>query len=453
MANLEFNEFKDILFKQAKKEGFTDFEIYYTKGESFEISVYQNEIDNYSINASKGLGFRGIFNNQMGYSYTEILDEESISLLVNNAKSNALIKDSDEKEIIHAGDAYYEKINCFNEELAKIGEREKIKLALEMEDMTRKTDERVKDINYCGIQSFEGEINIINSKGLDLSHKANGIFAAIVPVIADGDNFKTAMAYKSSRNIGSINIRELTDEAVKKALSYIGAETVKTGIYRVILNSEAALNLLHTYSDIFSADKVQKGMSLLKDKTGKEIGSKVLNIIDDPLYSEGMASTPFDDEGVACYTKDVVKEGRLVTLLHNLKTASKDGVKSTGNAARPSYSSTIDISPSNFYIKPGESDLNVLLKEMQNGLLITELEGLHAGANTISGDFSLAAKGFEVIDGKVLRPVEQITVAGNFYQVMMDLEDVGSDIEFGLPSGRGYFGSPSLLIKKMSVAG
>lgn len=453
MQTMEFGEYKDKLFKAAKNAGFSNFELYYAEGESFRVYIYKKEVDSYSVNVTKGIGFRGVYNGQIGYGYTEILDEESIKLMIENAKSNAIIKDSDDIEEIYQGDNKYENLNYFNEELSELSESKKIELALEMEKLALEKDKRVVDIKYCGIQSFEGSINIVNSKGLDLKHKANGIYAVLIPVVKDGDKTDTSVAFRSSRDINDINAQELADEAVEKALAYIGAGAVKTGTYKVILKNEAAVDLLETYADIFSADKAQKGMSLLRGKIGQSVGSKILNIIDDPLMENGMSSAPFDGEGVACRTKDIIREGQLVTLLHNLKTAKKDGVKSTGNASRPSYSSTIDISPSNFYIKAGKLDFTELLNKMDKGLLITELQGLHSGANTISGDFSLAAKGFEVVNGRISRPIEQVTIAGNFYQLMTDVEDIAKDIKFGFPSGRGCFGSPSLLIKKLSVAG
>jgi PmbA protein len=452
MKTIEFREFKDKLFKAAKEEGFTDYELYYASRESFKVNVYKKEIDSYSVNVTKGLGFRGIYNGRMGYAYTEILDEEAINMLVKNAKTNATIIENDDVEVIYPGDSKYLDINCYNETLPSVDENDKINLALKMEEMALGKDKRVKDIRFCVVQSFEGNINIVNSKGLDLSHRANGVFAVLIPVIQDGDKTNTSVVYRASRDFKDIVASDLADEAVNKALAYIGAEMPETGKYKVILNNEAASDLLETYSIIFSADRVQKGMSLLKDKNGKIIASKALTIIDDPLLENGMTSTPFDGEGVACYTKDIVKEGQLITLLYNLKTALKDGVKTTGNASRPSYSSTVDISPSNFYIKPGEHSLEGLQEKMGNGLLITELQGLHSGANTISGDFSLAAKGFEIKNGKIIRPVEQITVAGNFYRVLEDIEEAGSDLKFGLPSGGGCFGSPSLLIRELSVA-
>lgn len=452
METMEFVNFKDKLFKAAKAEGFTEYEVYYAEGKSFKVNVYNKEIDSYNVNATKGLGFRGIYQDRMGYAYTEILDEKAIIMLVRNAKANAAIIENEDKEVIFQGNGKYSEINCYNEFLDTVSEEQKINLALEMEEMALLKDKRVKDIRYCAVQSFEGNINIANSKGLDLNHRANGVYVVLIPVTEDGEKVNTATAYRATRDFSGIKAPELVDEAVNKALAYIGSGMPETGKYKIILSNEAALDLLETYSSIFSADKVQKGMSLLGSKTGKIIASKVLTIIDDPLLQNGMASTPFDGEGVPCYTKDIIKEGRLITLLYNLKAALKDGVKTTGNASRPSYSSIIDISPSNFYIEPGELELMGLQEKMGDGLLITELEGLHSGANTVSGDFSLAAKGFEIREGKITRPIEQITVAGNFYTLLEDIVEVGSDLKFGLPSGGGCFGSPSILIKELSIA-
>ena len=145
----------------------------------------------------------------------------------------------------------------------------------------------------------------------------------------------------------------------------------------------------------------------------------------------------------------MIENGRLTTLLHNLKTARKAGVKTTGNAAKSGYAGAVNVSPSNFYLKPGEKTQAELLADMGDGLVITEVSGLHAGANPISGDFSLIAQGYTVKDGKKDQPVEQITVAGNFYQLLKNIRAVGSDLTFpGSP-----IGSPSVDVGEIAVAG
>ena len=187
----------------------------------------------------------------------------------------------------------------------------------------------------------------------------------------------------------------------------------------------------------------------IKDKENTMIASEKVTIIDNPLLDNGLSSAPFDDEGVATFTKELVYEGKLNTLLHNLKTAHKQGVKSTGNGFKSSYASPISVSPTNFYIEPGTNSLEEIIKKINKGLIITDFAGLHSGANSITGDFSLAAKGFYIENGTKTKPVEQITVAGNFFALLKDVEEIGNDLKFPMSS----VGSPSILIKELSIAG
>lgn len=446
-------EFRDKLFEAAKKEGFSEYEIYYVSGESFKTTVFEKEVDNYSVNSTRGLSFRGLYNGKMGYAYTEILDEEAILMLIHNARANAQVIENEDKEIIYAGDTNYARVESFNDELTNVSAEQKIKLALDMERLTLEQDPRVKSVKYSGVQSFDESVSIMNSKGLNLTHRLNGAYAVLIPVIKDGDQVNTAVSFRATNRFQELNPGELVKEAVDNAVAYIGAKPVPSGKYRVVLRNDAAADLLEAFSDIFSADRVQKGLSLLKGKVGTAIGSKAVTIIDDPLMKDGLCSMPFDAEGVATCTKEVVREGELVTLLYNLKTAMKDGVKTTGNASKASYASPVGISPTNFCIKPGSKPLDEILRELGDGLYITELQGMHSGANSVSGDFSLAAKGFIITKGVIGRAVEQITIAGNFFKLLMDIEDAGSDLRFGMPSGDGCFGSPALLVRELSVAG
>jgi PmbA protein len=156
---------------------------------------------------------------------------------------------------------------------------------------------------------------------------------------------------------------------------------------------------------------------------------------------------------VATRTKTVIENGKLKTFLHNLKTAKKDGVESTGNASRASFKAPVGISPTNFFIQPGELSYEDMIKRMGDGLIIIDVQGLHSGANPVSGDFSLGAYGYLVEKGQIVRPVEQITVAGNFFTLLETVEEIGSDLKFGRPSPGGYVGSPTLLVRHLSVAG
>lgn len=214
-----------------------------------------------------------------------------------------------------------------------------------------------------------------------------------------------------------------------------------------------AAAFLETFCDVFSSEAAQKGLSLLKGKEGESVAASMVTIYDDPLCEKAVFHSHFDDEGVASQKKTVVAEGVLETLLYNLKTAAKAGKTSTGNAYKASYGSKVTVAPTNFYIQPGEKTLCQLFEQMGKGLYVTDIMGMHAGANSITGDFSLEAKGFLVEDGKKGGPVELFTIAGNFFTLLKDIQEVGSDLQFDMPSGAGQIGSPSLLIGNLAVAG
>ena len=137
--------------------------------------------------------------------------------------------------------------------------------------------------------------------------------------------------------------------------------------------------------------------------------------------------------------------------MHNRKTALVDGVKSTGNASRGGKGQ-LSISPNNFHLENGDLSQQQLFERMENGIYITAIHGLHAGINAISGDFSLMAEGFVIRDGKVAEPVNQITIADNFFDILMKVDTLANDVEYTSPEAM-HIQSPSLLIPDVSVAG
>lgn len=447
-----FSEFKDRLFKEAKKAGFNEYEIYYEGGESLEINAYKKEIERYNLKKTMGISFRGLYNGKMGYAYTEIMDDEAVSLMVEQAKSNAEIIEKEDTEVIYGGSKHYEKFNSYNEKLHNISADEKIKLALKLEEEIYKSSDKVINTEECSINTQETETRIINSKGLDLRTKSNAVIIAAVPIVQQGENVNNGIEFSIENDMNKVDINKIAKDSVEDGLAKFGASSVKSGKYRVIFRNSASAMMLLTFAGIFSADNAQKGLSLLKGKVGENIGSSALTIVDDPFVQGSLFSTPFDAEGVAAYRKNVVEKGQLKTLLHNLKTAAKDGVKSTGNASKSSYASPIEVAPTNLCIEPGTKSYEELVKTLGSGVIITDVEGTHAGANAVSGDFSLSSKGFLVEGGKIVRPVEQITVAGNYYELMKNVEEAASDVKMSFPMNFICY-SPSILIKELSIAG
>jgi PmbA protein len=446
------NDFAEKVLTFGESKGLKDMEIYYDCSSELSVKTYLGNIDSFSVSNSEGVSFRALHNGKMGYAYTEKVDESSIPFLVEEAMQNAIIIDSDDKENIYVGADTYKKIDNYNPALDEVTEEQKIQLALDLEKEASSLDNRIQSIQYCVYGDVAGETKIINSKGLSLSSKSNIAFAYVGVVAKDGDDLKTGMAYKATNDFSKIDPKSIAQEAVEEAISMLGAESVQSGNYPIILRNNAACDLLESFSDVFSAENVQKNLSLLKGKIGEQIASGSLNIIDNPHMENGFASNPFDGEGYPTQFKKVIENGILKTYLHNQKTAEKDGVSSTGNASRGSYKSTIGISPSNFFVENGTCTIDEMVKSIDNGLLLIELQGLHSGLNSVSGDFSLSCFGYLIENGKKSKPVNQITVSGNFFDMIKSIEMIGNDLRFGLPAG-SYFGAPSLKISELSIAG
>lgn len=449
---MNMNSLIEKIFLLGKEQGMKDMEVYYSGGNSLSLKVFEKELDGYSLSESEGLSLRGVYNGKMGYSYTEKVDESSIDLLVKGAIENAQVIDSDDEEVIFQGSKEYKKVNNYNENLQNVLEVDKIQFVKALEEEAFNQDKRIVSVENCVYGDGYGETIISNTKGLYLHDKSNIAYTYIVVVARDGEDIKTGLAYRTGNDFSKFNPKEIAGEAVKEAISMLGASSIKSGDYTILLRNNAAADLLEAFAGIFSAESVQKDLSLLKGKLNKKIGSDKFNLIDDPFMVKGLASQSFDGEGVACKYKKVIDKGVLKTYLYNLKTAKKDGVETTGNASKGSYKSSIDISPTNFYVEKGSKTYEELLSSIDKGILITELQGLHSGLNSISGDFSLAALGYEIEGGKIKRPIEQITVAGNYFEMLKNIEEVGTDLKFSLPGG-AYIGSPSLKIKKLAVAG
>ncbi len=453
---MDRREFIAKLFERARQKApdAADFacEVCAASDESFEVQIKDGEIYQYNVSDGGGLGFRVLVNGRMGYASTQILDEEAIDLLADGALENAALVESKDRQFLFGGSESYPELKLYEPKLEALSAAEKIEMARTLEKLTLAQDARIEQVEDCAVFSSSEEMLLTNTRGLDVSSKGNLMGAYVSAIARDGDRVNTGFKMAFSMDPDAIDLEKLAKAAAREALDGLEASQAESGEYRVLLRSDVAATLLSTFSGVFSAENAQRGLSRLKGREGEMIADACVTIMDDPHRAGSAASTPFDGEGVATRAKAVVENGRLNTLLHNLKTANKDGVSTTANASRPGYAAPVGVAPTNFYFKPMDVDLEGMIEKVGDGLLITEMQGMHAGANPITGDFSLAAKGFRVRGGARAEAVAQITIAGNFYDVLKNVEAVGGDLEFLSPSV-SCFGSPSLLVKKLSVAG
>ena len=225
----------------------------------------------------------------------------------------------------------------------------------------------------------------------------------------------------------------------------LGARKVSTQKVPVVFEPRTARSLLGDLFDAVDGGAIYKHASYLAGKIGEKIASENITVIDDATIPGLFGTSPFDDEGVASRRTVVIERGVLKNYLLNTYTARKLNMKTTGNAAR-GITGDAGIGPGNFFMEAGTRTPEEIISSIPNGLYVTELIG--GGANTVTGDYSSGAAGLWIEDGKLTYPVSEITIAGNMKQMLLDLEQVGSDLEF-----RGSIAAPTLMIREMTVSG
>ena len=442
---MDKNTFIDLVFKKAKQKNIEEFEIYFLSGTNTSLKVYNEKIDSFSDNQNQGISFRGKFKEKMGYSYTESFTEEDADFLIKEAEENASVIESDDEQIIYDGKGNYVSVETYDSSLENLEISKIEEFLINMEKEALQYDSRIKRVSTCVFGMGKSERIIKNSKGVDLRDRGNVAYVYISVAAEENGIIKTGSEFKVGRDFNEFNYKEISHRAAYKALSKFNSISVDLKESRCVIENLAFTSLLESMAGIFSAEAVQKGVSLLKGKIGEKIASDKVSVIDNPHLEKSEGAASFDSEGVPTKYKELISNGVLKTYLYNLKTAKKDGVESTGNASKGGYKGTVGISSFNLYVQNGVKSFEELLKDVNEGILITDFAGLHSGLNSISGDFSLAAEGFIIENGKKGRALNQMTVAGNFFEALKNIEEVGNDIRFSLSST----GSPSVIIKNL----
>lgn len=442
---MTYNEFRKSVLDTALALGCDAAETVFVEGDSFRVGILAQEIDSYSVSRQFGIGLRVQVDGRNGYAYTEKLDDPEA--LCRRALDNARVIGSTDDHPMQ-GPQTYVAVTAPENPVCEKSEREKIELAMEAERKALAADPRVERVAHNMLSTGHTTVHITNTLGLDARRSGSYSYSYIGPIVRDGEEVHDGMAFRTGSEM--LDTGALAEEAVREGTAQFGASPVASGTYRVLFRNITADDFFEAFVPMFSADNAQKGLSPLAGHEGETIASAAVTLCDDPLHAVNPRA--FDDEGTPSIAKTVVENGVFRTLLHNLKTAKKAGCASTSNADRPSAASPVGIAPSNFYLAPGTDDFEAMKKRLGNGLIITDVTGLHAGVNPVTGDFSLLSKGFLVENGEIVRPVEQITIAGSFLKLLKDVEAVGSDLKFTLP-GSTMIGMPSILVSGLMVAG
>lgn len=439
-----FNEKK--FYELAKENGFEAADLIFDHSFSLSVSVFHNEVDSFTESDSYGVSARGIINGKFGTASTEEINKDTPEVLINGIKETARLIEKDEKGEIFKGSKKYHKKNVYNPNTITGDISKKIEILKQIEARLRAYDKRIVEVATVGYDESLDESVLSNSYGLKLKDKKATCTYYAEVAAQDGNDMKTGFHVFASLNQEDFNIDEFVKEVAEDALKKIGAIQCKSKKYPTVLNPETASSLLSAYLSNIDAEEVQKGSSMFCGKLHQSIASKKLTVIENPLL-KNFFFTYHDDEGVAATKKTIINKGVLETYIYTLETAKKDGVAPTGNGYQ---AGKVRAGLSQVVVKPGKKSEEEIFSKIKEGVYITSLEGLHAGLNPKSGNFSLQAQGFMIKDGKLAEPLTLITVAGNLKDVFNDVKEVASNSKLNIRNG---YTIPSMLIKKMAISG
>lgn len=431
---------KEAVARAAAEYGVQDYEISLSARESAGAEALKDEISSVTYSNSGTMEVRCVKDGRSGYATSDLIDPAAAAELVATACANAgVIDDADTLGLFPGSESY----RSTDDRAADLPATDEMKeQAMDLQRRTYAASDKVVDGTQCAVQGMRFTSAMMNSAGLDLDYGCSIVFRVVSAGVKDGED--AADDYRVVRTDAE-DPQTTVDKTVTGALSKLGAEPVDSGKYNIIIASGALRDLLETYADVFSARSAYLKTSLLAGKEGQEVASPLVTLVDDPFYPGKFLHCPFDGEGVAVYAKNVIEKGQLKTLLYNRMYAKLMDRQTTGNAADAKF-----IEPKGLYFAPGELTAEQLLAKLGSGLYITALNGLHAGANVQSGDFSLQAEGYLVEGGKKTRPVKNITIADNFFQMLKKVDAISDKVEFGAVSD---FGAPEILFTQVSVSG
>lgn len=422
-------------------------EAYLLSSKDLSIEVRNGEVETMKLAEDRGLGLRVITGGRVGFAYTTEFSAGGLDQVVHQALANGANTEPDEFYTLPEISAKYPDLDIYDPAIRASTVENKIKMAVEMENTARAFDKRIKIIESSSYQDAEIEVSVVNSLGMQAHYQGAycGIYLSLVA--GEGEDSQTGFALKYGLKFADIDPVLIGKKAAERAVRMLGAKPVKSQRAVVVLDPYIATSFLGLLSPALSGEAVQKGRSLFAGKVGQKVASDLVTVVDDGRLPGGIASAPFDGEGVPTSETILIEGGQLQGFLHNTYTAAKEGIRSTGNGVRGSFKSTPEVGTTNFFIRPGRAGAEQIIKEVKNGLYVTEVMGMHT-ANPISGDFSLGAAGIWIENGEFTKPVRGVAIAGNIMDLLGSVDAVGSDLEFF-----GGKGAPTLRVSSMSLSG
>lgn len=433
-------------FAKAKEAGLSAAQLSYSKSDKLSFSIFDGEVDSYTASSSASLSAIGMYQGKLGSAASEKFDLASLDEIIEAVKESALYKSEERPVGLYEGAPKYKKRKLPKSDLSSISPSKKIEIAKGIYKDILASDPRITPSVTVMYADFDVEACFYNDKGIRLPEKDGyGYFMAEVPIVENGVT-KTGFSYKVFRRLEEFDPKAFVEEAVKDAAGKLGATSIKSGHYPVVFKNTLVGDFLEAFMDAASGEAIEKKSSWLLGKLNQQIVSPKVTITEKPLEPT-VSYGYFDDEGVPCQTKDIVKKGVLMTYLHNRETAARAGTVSTGNGSFRGGKFHVDAH--NVYLKGTKKTFEELIAPIKKGIYITDLGGLGTGLNSVTGNFSAQAEGFLIEDGKLTKPLALITVGGNILQMFSDIKGIDGRYD---PTSFSPL-SPDIYIKKMQIGG
>ncbi len=439
----------------AVKAGASDAEAVVREGDEFSVNVRMGEVETLKESGSRGLGLRVFLGTRSASTSTSDLTADGIRQLVEGAIALAKVTEEDPfsglPETAEFGSLPGD-LHLYFDDVYSLSGPERIEWARRCEAAALAADPRITNSDGGSFDAATGRKVMANSRGFVGGYRTSyaGVSAAPLAMDADGKMQRDGW-WSGARRLADLESPEaIGKEAARRAIRRLGARKVPTQRVPIVFAPEVARSLIGSIFEAASGDSIWRHSSFLVGKLGAQIAVSALTLIDDnamllPSGAGGFGSSPFDGEGLPSRRTVVLQNGVLQTWLLNTYSARKLGMKSTHNASR-GLAGTPGIGCGNLYLEPGTLTPEEIIAQTGTGLYVTSLMGF--GTNIVTGDYSRGATGLMIENGQLTHAVEEVTIAGNLAEMLMNVTAIGNDLVF-----RGSVASPTLRIDGMTIAG
>lgn len=435
------SEVKDAVsevLEHAKKLGATAAEAAMSSTSGLSVSTRMGEVETIEFNQDGGLGISVYVGNNKGSASTADLNPKTLRTVVEKAIDIAKFTSDDpyngiaDKELLEFAPLDLDLYHPW-----EVSPEQGIELCNQAEQAALNADERIVNSDGASFSSHQGLRVYGNSHGMIAGYPRTRHSISTMVIGKDGEQMQRDSAYTVARHKDDLNdAAKVGLEAATETLAKLNSQKLGTMKVPVIFRADIANSLFGHLVSAIGGGALYRKSSFLLDSLGTKVFSDCVNISERPHLLKGLASSPFDSEGLKTIDREIIQGGELQTYLLASYAARKLSMTPTGHAG----------GIHNWLVEQTHADLKALLKTMGTGLLVTELMG--QGVNTVTGDYSRGAAGFWVENGEIQYPVSEITIAGNLKDMFKAVVGLGGDIE-----RRGGIQTGSVLIEQMQVAG